>query len=67
MRTFTYGDYLRLFRVEPEKKFVEYLVTEFKEDHKEEDLEHLLESNPGSMLEKEILVIRSKNKPLNMS
>ena len=67
MWTFTYGDYLRLFRVEPEKKFVEYLVTEFKEDHKEEDLEHLLESNPGSMLEKEILVIRSKNKPLNMS
>lgn len=49
--------YLRLFRVDPEKKFIEYKVHEFKDEHKEEDLEYLLESNPDSILNEEILII----------
>ena len=48
---------MRLFRVDSEKKFTEYEVQSYKEGHREKDLEYLLESNPNSILDKEILII----------
>ncbi len=43
--------FLRLFRVESDKKFKEYLVQDFKVEYREEDLESLLETNPDAILE----------------
>ena len=48
---------MRLFRVELDKKFIEYKVQSFKDEHREEDLEYLLESNPDAILDEEILII----------
>jgi len=51
------GDFLRLFRVESDKKFIEYKVQDFKDEHREEDLEYLLESNPDAILDEELMII----------
>ena len=48
---------MRLFRVESDKKFIEYKVQDFKDEHREEDLEYLLESNPDAILDEEIMII----------
>jgi hypothetical protein len=48
---------LRLFRVETDKKFKEYKVQDFKLEHREEDLESLLETNPDAILEEELMII----------
>lgn len=48
---------MRLFRVESGKKFIEYKVQDFKDEHREEDLEYLLESNPDAILDEELMII----------
>ena len=48
---------MRLFRVESDKKFIEYKVQDFKDEHREEDLEYLLESNPDAILDEELMII----------
>jgi hypothetical protein len=48
---------LRLFRIESDKNFKEYKMQDFKADHREEDLESLLETNPDVILEEELMII----------
>jgi len=43
--------------VESDKKFIEYKVQDFKDEHREEDLEYLLESNPDAILDEELMII----------
>jgi len=48
---------MRLFRIDGDKKFVEYEVQDFKNEHLEGDLESLLEVNPDSILNDEALLV----------
>lgn len=43
--------------MESDKKFIEYKVQDFKDEHREEDLEYLLESNPDAILDEELMII----------
>ena len=57
---------MRLFRIEPNGRFVEYMLTSFKVQHEEAVLEDWLESSPNSILEDGGVVIIGRQVPTNL-
>ena len=48
---------MRLFRIDTGRKFIEYRKEDFSDEYYEKDLESLLENNPDSIINEEILLI----------